>query len=85
MASSRTHHRFAWPFVVSLLLFAAIPAGAASPNILFIMTDQQIADGLSSRMGREYLNTPALDRLAARGTFFTRAYAPNPLCIPSLI
>lgn len=56
---------------------------AKSPNILFIMTDQQIADGLSARMGRDYLHTPALDQLMARGTYFTRAYAPNPLCMPA--
>lgn len=83
MAIFQPHLRFACPFVVSVLLLAAVPAGARAPNVLFIMTDQQIADGLSSRMGREYLNTPALDRLAARGTFFTRAYAANPLCMPS--
>lgn len=59
------------------------PVAARAPNVLFIMTDQQIADGMSFRMGREYLRTPALDRLAARGTYFTRAYAANPLCMPS--
>ena len=58
-------------------------ASAAQPNILFIMTDQQSADALSCRMGDRYLKTPALDRLAARGTFFTRAYSPNPLCMPA--
>lgn len=60
-----------------------IVSSPAAPNILFIMTDQHVADGLSHRMGREHLHTPALDRLAARGTFFTRAYAPNPLCMPA--
>ncbi len=72
---------------LSLLLLAlgiaTSSAIAGTPNILFIMTDQQVADGLSSRMGRDYLHTPALDSLAARGTFFTRAYAPNPLCMPA--
>ena len=48
---------------------------AAPPNIIFIMTDQQSADALSCRMGDRYLKTPALDCLAARGTFFTRPYA----------
>lgn len=72
-------------FLLCLLL--AIPsslvAAINSPNILFIMTDQQIADGLSARMGREYLHTPALDSLMARGTYFRRAYSPNPLCMPA--
>jgi arylsulfatase A-like enzyme len=70
------------------LLLLGLGLGAAvsparPPNVLFIMTDQQVADGLSCRMGRDYLHTPALDRLAARGTYFTRAYAANPLCMPS--
>jgi len=47
------------------------------------MTDQQTADALSFRMGNEYVNTPAMDSIAARGTYFSRAYAPNPLCMPA--
>lgn len=70
------------PAVVSLLV-AAAAAHAAPPNVVFIMTDQQSADALSCRMGERYLRTPALDALAARGTFFTRAYAANPICMPS--
>lgn len=62
---------------------ASVSALAAAPNIVFIMTDQQSADALSCRMGDRYLKTPALDSLAARGTFFTRAYSPNPLCMPA--
>ena len=58
-------------------------SSAAPPNIVFIMTDQHSADALSCRMGDRYLKTPALDRLAARGTFFSRAYTPNPLCMPA--
>ena len=53
------------------------------PNILLIMTDQQSADAMSRRIGKRYLNTPAVDSIAAAGTFFTRAYCSNPLCIPS--
>lgn len=66
-----------------LLLAIATRASAGQPNVIFIMTDQQSADALSCRMGDRYLKTPALDRLAARGTFFTRAYAANPLCMPA--
>lgn len=67
--------------LAATLLVAA--AAAAQPNILFIMTDQHSADALSCRMGERYLKTPALDGLAARGTFFSRAYTPNPLCMPA--
>ena len=52
------------------------------PNILFILTDQQFADAMSCRMGNQYLNTPTMDRLAQSGMLFTRAYSPNPLCMP---
>src|SRR5262245_60590542 len=68
--------------ILSALLAFVAPALAA-PNILFIMTDQHAADALSRRMGDRWLKTPALDSLAARGTFFTRAYTANPLCMPA--
>jgi arylsulfatase A-like enzyme len=57
-------------------------AGGDRPNILIIMTDQQFADGMSCVMGKKYLNTPHMDSLAANGMRFTRAYSPNPLCVP---
>lgn len=69
-------------FVLSLLPGGALLA-QAKPNVIFIMTDQQSADTLSCQMGDRYIKTPALDQLAARGTNFTRAYSPNPLCMPA--
>ena len=57
--------------------------GEDRPNILFIMTDQHFADAMSGVMGDEHIKTPNLDRLAANGVRFDRAYAPNPLCIPA--
>lgn len=62
-------------------LIGAEPS-AARPNVLFIMTDQQFAEAMSCRMGRQYLNTPVMDGLAAAGMLFTRAYSANPLCMP---
>ena len=52
------------------------------PNILFIMTDQQQA-GMMSCTGNKWLKTPAMDRLAASGIRFERAYACNPVCVPN--
>ena len=52
------------------------------PNILFIMTDQQSAHMMSCA-GDKWLKTPALDGLAASGIRFERAYATNPVCMPS--
>jgi len=51
------------------------------PNILFIMTDQQQA-GMMSCTGNKWLKTPAMDRLAASGVRFERAFASNPVCVP---
>jgi len=53
------------------------------PNILLIITDQQFADAMSCRIGKKYINTPAMDSLAASGTLYTRAYCANPVCVPS--
>ena len=60
----------------------APPSGKRRPNVLIIITDQQHA-GMMSCTGNRHLATPALDGLAARGTRFERAYAANPVCVPS--
>jgi len=54
---------------------------AAPPNILLITSDQQHWDTLG--VINERIRTPALDRLCAEGTRFTRAYCPNPVCSPT--
>lgn len=54
------------------------------PNILFIMTDQQ-HDRMMSCAGNKWLKTPHLDGLAAEGLRFEKAYATNPVCVPSRI
>lgn len=51
-------------------------------NILFIMCDQLRADYLSCN-GHPWLQTPNIDRLAAEGVNFSRAYCQAPLCGPS--
>lgn len=51
-------------------------------NILFIMFDQLRWDYLSC-YGHPHLHTPNIDRLAARGVRFNRAYIQSPLCGPS--
>ena len=52
------------------------------PNILFIMTDQQ-HDRMMSCADNPWLSTPHLDGLAAEGIRFEKAYATNPVCVPS--
>ncbi len=50
-------------------------------NILLITSDQQHWNTLGCL--NPGIETPALDRLAAEGTLFTRAYCPNPTCTPT--
>lgn len=50
-------------------------------NILFITSDQQ--HWLAMGYDNPEVHTPNLDRLAARGTIFQRAYCPNPTCTPT--
>ncbi len=58
-----------------------MPATTA-PNILWICTDQQRWDTIHA-LGNPHINTPNLDRLAAEGVAFTRAYSQSPICTPS--
>jgi choline-sulfatase len=51
-------------------------------NIVLILTDQQTFDAMSNA-GNHDLHTPVMDRLAANGVRFTRAYCAQPLCTPS--
>ena len=52
-------------------------------NVLFIMCDQLRADHLGCYGGAGALTTPHLDRLAAQGTRFDRAYVTSAVCGPS--
>ncbi|HBJ68478.1 MAG TPA: phosphonate monoester hydrolase, partial [Alcaligenes faecalis] len=52
-------------------------------NVLFIMCDQLRADHLSCYAPGGALKTPNLDRLAAMGVRFDRAYVNSAVCGPS--
>lgn len=52
------------------------------PNILHLFTDQQRFDSIRA-LGNRHIHTPNLDRLAAAGTIFHRAYTPAPECVPA--
>ncbi len=73
--------------VLSFLLILFGLAGAAesalaAPNILFIAIDD-LNDWVGPLGGHPQVQTPAMDRLAARGTVFTNAHCQAPLCNPS--
>jgi choline-sulfatase len=53
------------------------------PNVLWIMTDQFNANCMSF-LGSQ-AQTPNLDRIAAQGVTFERAYCNNPICAPSRV
>lgn len=57
------------------------PIGKA-PNILLIMSDQHNADVLGFR-GHPDVRTPNLDRMAAEGVSFSRAYCANGISVAS--
>lgn len=57
-------------------------AQSRKPNVVVLMSDQHRPD-LMTCAGRDLVPTPNLDRIAARGVRFERAYCPYPVCTPS--
>ncbi len=54
------------------------------PNVLWLMSDQHNANS-TGYAGNPNVKTPNLDRLAAAGVNFRRAYTANPICAPARI
>ena len=52
------------------------------PNIIFLLTDDQRADSLSSS-GHPFSQTPNIDQLASDGVRFVNAFTVQPICAPS--
>ena len=67
-----------------LLLTVALagPAGAARPNIVLVLADDQ-GWGETGYNGHPRLQTPVLDEMAATGLRFDRFYAAAPNCSPT--
>ena len=56
-------------------------AGAAQPNVIFILTDDQRYDELGFM--NPVIDTPNMDRIAEEGVHFRNAFVTTALCSPS--
>jgi choline-sulfatase len=56
--------------------------GTTPQNLLVIMSDEHNRK-ITGHAGHPVVSTPALDTLAARGSCFTAAYTPSPICVPA--
>ena len=71
-------------FLMGVGLFLAwtgFAAEASRPNVLFIVVDDLRPE--LGCYGKDYIKSPSIDRLAAAGMVFNRAYCQQAVCSPS--
>jgi arylsulfatase A-like enzyme len=69
-------------YILLAILHASSAQGAERPNILLLLTDDQVYHSMGYT-GNEQVRTPNLDRLAADGLIFDAAYDTTSICMPS--
>src|SRR5262249_10250803 len=76
--------RWSW----SVALLALLPSAAAAqdgprkPNVVFIIADDLAAYAVGA-YGNQQVRTPNIDRMAAQGVRFDRAFCNSPVCTAS--
>ena len=73
------------PLCLVALLALGQAQAAKRPNILFMMSDDHASEGIGAYRSwlKDYVHTPAIDRLAAEGMRFTNVCCNNSICSPS--
>ncbi|MBL9117918.1 MAG: sulfatase [Verrucomicrobiaceae bacterium] len=69
-------------FVIAILLFCP-QLVAVQPNVIIVLADDLGWSDTSLYGTTSYYQTPNVERLAARGMTFSRAYSASPLCSPT--
>lgn len=71
------------PILFFTIIFITAKGQEKKPNILFILADDLGWSDVTLYGKTKLYETPNLERLAARGITYTRAYAASPLCSPT--
>lgn len=74
--------RLPWLLALAWLVCSASAIAGERPNILFILSDDHAVRAVSA-YGDSIVATPNIDRIAAAGVRFDRAYVGNAICGPS--
>ena len=69
--------------IVCLFVFSAAVFATDRPNVVFILADDLGWSDTTLYGTTKLYRTPNIERLAARGMTFTRAYSASPLCSPT--
>ena len=81
--NSKYDHFFISFFIIIAIYGHSLNAAAQNkPNIILFIADDLNATDLGC-YGNKEVKTPNIDRLAAEGLLFSRAYAASPMCSPS--
>jgi arylsulfatase A-like enzyme len=69
-------------FLLLLAFISMVAIAQQRPNILIIVSDDHAYQAISA-YGSRLMQTPAIDRIAAEGVLFKKAYVTNSICGPS--